>query len=163
MIVGLFYPHGQDWDRFVHSLTQLWEHFYIQWITHVKEILVVYFDDLTSEVTDITLKNAIEFLKLQINEHRLNCVLQHKEDDFKVETAFLNKNTIYPKSTNFRATNNCLSNELHTFNMYTRTHVVWINSAIRTVKHTLKKRGIDTSRLSNYENGNLKINICARV
>ena len=159
----MFYPHGKDWDRFVHSIIQHWEYFYIRWITNAKNILVIYFDDLTSGLTENALKKAIQFLNFQVHEHRLNCVLQHREDNFKEETAFLNRNVLEPRYTNFRATNTCISNELHTFNMYTKTHVVWINSAIRNIKHELKKRGFDASRLSDYENSNLKINICPEI
>ena len=109
------------------------------------------------------MKQIIAFLNLELNERRLNCVLTHKEDIFKQETAFLNKNIPDTRPQNFRVSNPCIQNELHTFEMYTRKHVVWINSAIRNVKRELKKKGFDSSHLSNYENSNLKINICPVV
>ena len=163
IIIGLFYPHGKDWDLFIHRSIQHWEHFYIQWISNPTKILVVYFDDLASERTENTLKSAITFLNLKINEDRLNCVLQHNEDTYRKQSDFLNKNILYANTTNFRATNSCILNEIYSFNMYTNTHVVWINSAIRRVKHELQKRGFEASRLSNYENTNLQINICPGI
>ena len=141
IITGLFYAHGKDWDRFVHRSIQHWEQFYIQWIANTKKVLVVYLDDLGSNLTN-TFKNVITFLNL------------------KSKTDFLNKSILYAKTSNFGATNTCISDEPYSFNMYTKPHVVWINSAIKTVKNHLKKRGLNASRLSDYENTNLKINIC---
>ena len=163
MTVGIFYPRGRDWDNFVRSSIQHWEHFYIQWIRNRKDLLVIYFEELASRFTEITLKKITTFLNIQFNKDRLNCVLRHKEDVFKQETAFLDKNILHANPQHFRASNSCIGKEIHTFDMYTNMHVVWINSAIRNVKQELTKGGFDSSNLSKYENTNLRINICPAI
>ena len=145
LIIGVFYPHGKDWDNFVRSSIQDWEHFYIQWIRSKKDILVIYFEELASRLTETTLKKITQFLNLPFNGDRFNCMLKHKEDIFKQETAFLNRNNARTMPQNLRPSNFCIGKELHTFNMYTKMHVVWVNSAIRNVKQELKKRGFDSS------------------
>ena len=159
IITGLFYPHGKDWDRFVLSSIQRWEYFYIQWIRNGDDILFIYFEDLASRLTEIVLKKIIQFLNIQLDNDRLSCVLMHKEDIFKRETSFLHKNILNTRTQNFRLSNSCVGNELHTFNRYNKMRVVWINLAIRNVKRELTKRGLDPLHLSNYENTNIKINI----
>ena len=155
----MFVPHGKDWDSFVHSSIQLWEKFYIKWIKHGKDLSFVYFDDLASGLTENTLKKIMKKYNIRFDENRLKCVLKHKEDIFKLETSFINKNFLDVKTRNFKISTDCDSNETYTFNIYTRPQMLWINSAIRNVKIELRKRGYDSLHLSNYENGNIRVKI----
>ena len=152
-----------DWDSFVHSSVQLWEDFYIQWIRNGKDTLVIYYDSLSSDLLENTLKNITRFLHLQWNDHRVRCTFKHSNNKRqKHNTCFpkghldINSKEFMSHSTNCGSTSsvNC------EFNIYTKRHMIWINSAIENVQREIEKRGLDSSLMPNYKNTNVSLSIC---
>ena len=104
------------------------------------------------------------FLDFEWNEQRMRCLSKHNKGKFQRKKACLDKGHLDLKSVrlNVVQTNNIHegANSTDSFDVYTKKHVIWINSAIRKVKHEIERRGLDSSYISNYKNQNVRINIC---
>lgn len=152
-----------DWDSFVHSSVQLWEDFYIQWIRNGKDTLVIYYDSLSSDLLENTLKNITRFLHLQWNDHRVRCTFKHSNNKLKKHNTCFPKGHLDIKSKEFMShSTNCGSTSSVNceFNIYTKRHMIWINSAIENVQREIEKRGLDSSLMPNYKNTNVSLSIC---
>ena len=70
------------WDHFVSAKIKHWEYFYTDWI-HSKEakILVVHFENLVDNL-EWNLLRILEFLDLETDSQRLECVLSNGEGQF---------------------------------------------------------------------------------
>lgn len=153
-----------DWDSFVHSSVQLWEDFYIQWIKNGKDTLLIYYDELlSSDLLENTLKNITHFLHMQWNDHRVWCTFKHinKSNLLKNSTCFP-KGHLDIKSKEFIShSTNCGASSVNCeFNIYTKRHIIWINSAIENVQREIEKRGLDSSLMPNYKHTNISLSIC---
>ena len=139
---------GWDWtNNWILKTIQYWEQFYINWIRNGKKILVIYSENFEDGLFKNTLKKITDFLNFDWNEQRLNCVLKRKKDRFHQRKPSFTKGHSHTNFTAFIASkiNYCATNETYTWNIYSKKHFIWINSAIRKVKHELKKRGLDSS------------------
>ena len=150
------------WDSFIHSSVQLWEDFYIQWIRHGKNILVIFYDSLASNSFENTLRTIAKFLNFRWSKHRLGCILKHNVKPFQTNDTCLPKGLLDIKSkhVNSYPTNCATSREKCKFHIYTKKHIIWINSAIRNVQREIRKHGIDPSLLSNNTKKNISLSIC---
>ena len=148
-----------DWDSFVHSSVQSWEDFYIQWIKNGKDTLLIYYDSLSSDLLENTLKNITRFLHLQWNDHRVRCTFKHSNNKRQKHNTCFPKGHLDINSKEFmsHSTNCGTSSE---FNIYTQRHMIWINSAIENVQREIEKRGLDSSLMPNYKNTNVSLSIC---
>ena len=55
--IDFIFPHGWDWkNNFVHKAIQYWEHFYINWIRHGRNILVIHPDNSFEILVDYKVK-----------------------------------------------------------------------------------------------------------
>ena len=162
LLTDFIYPYGDDWDKFIHQSIQHWEDFYIQWIRNEKNIFVIYPDSLVDDLRNSTLKDLANFMGFKWNEPRLNCVLKQIEDTFprkKVnpETDDLD---MTPKKFITSLRNSCISNQVYALDIYSKKHLIWINSSIRAVKHYLEKRGLDSTYISAYKKKYFRIYLC---
>ena len=151
--VKLMYLYISDWTGFVLSTIQLWENLYIQWIEKGMRLMLVPYENLTNNLKLKTLKDICHFLNFKLDKVRLRCVLAHKEDRFERKNKCIKDNQ---SQTNSQQKKNVTKNE----NIFTRSHRIWINSAIRKVYRASSKRGLATFSLSNYEDTIIKIPSC---
>ena len=151
-----------DWDSFVHSSVQSWEDFYIQWIKNGKDTLVIYYDSLSIDLLENTLKNITQFLHLQWNDDRVRCTFKHINNELQKNNTCFPKGHLDIKSMEFMShSTNCGTSSVNCkFNIYTKRHIIWINSAIENVQREIEKRGLDSSLMSNYKNTNISLSIC---
>merc|ERR1712051_985481 len=157
------YPHGWDWDNsFVQKEIQYWEQFYISWLRKEKDILVMYPDNFDSGLAENSLKKIANFMNFVWHEQRVKCSLKCNHEKFHRRQTPYEKGHIENKSKLFIASklNTCGPNTTYTWNLYKRKHFIWINSAIRNVKHELKKRSLDFSHISDYKIKNWRIYVC---
>ena len=142
----------------------MWEDFYLRWLRSARNILLVYYESLTAGFVEQNLKEITTFLDFEWNEQRMKCLSKHNKGKFQRKKACLDKGHLDLKSVrlNVIQTNNIHdgANSTNSFDVYTKKHVIWINSAIRKVKHEIERRGLDSSYISNYKNQNVRINIC---
>ena len=136
LLTDFIYPYGNDWDKFIHQSIQQWEDFYIQWILNEKNIFVIYPDSLVDDLRNTTLKNLANFMSFKLNELRLNCVLKQIEDTFprKKENPETDHLDMTPKKLITSLRNSCVSNQICALDIYSKKHLIWINSSIRNVK-----------------------------
>ena len=163
-IADFFHPFGWDWNYNVLTIIQYWEQFYIDWIRNGKSVFVTYPDNFNDRFIEDALKNLTNFMNFEWNAQRFNCVLEcDKEEDYR-KKASLVKSHLDIKSNTFFASkiNSCAPNETYTWNIYSKTHITWINSAIRNVKHELQKRGLDSSNISGFEHKHWRIYVCPK-
>ena len=94
----------------------------------------------------------------------MKCLSKHNKGKFQRKKACLDKGHLDLKSVrlNVVQTNNINdgANSTNSFDVYTKKHDIWINSAIRKVKHEIERRGLDSSYIYDYENQNVRIHIC---
>lgn len=156
------YPYSIEWDSFIHISIQHWEYFYIQWIRGGNNIFVIYPSSFENGSAKNTLKKLTHFADLEWNEAHLNYVLNGWEDKLRPRKYTFKKDEPYVNDAKFIAStmNSCAHSQQFAIDIYSKKHVVWINSAIRNVKHELKKRGLDESYISNYETKNFRVFIC---
>ena len=161
-LLNWFHIYLIGWDSFIHSSIQIWEYFYIQWIRHGKNTLVVFYDSLASDSFEDTLKTITKFLNFQWSKHRLGCILKYDNHPFQTNDTCLPKGhlDITSKHVNSYLTNCKTSREKCQFHIYTKKHIIWINSAIRNVQREIRDHGIDASLMSNYKDKNISLSIC---
>ena len=142
----------------------MWEDFYLRWLRAGRNILLVYYESLTADFVEQNLKEINTFLDFEWNEQRMRCLSKHNKGKLKRKKACLDKGNLDLKSVklNVVETKNIHggANSLDSFDVYNKKHVIWINSAIRKIKHEIERRGLDSSYISNYKNQNVRINIC---
>ena len=159
---GFIYPNGNDWDKFIYQTIQTWEDFYIEWIRDEKNIFVIYPDSFVHDLAKATLMDLAKFMGFEWNEKRLNCGLntigrtytRRKSDPKKVHLDMETKKFIAS------FTKYCVPNPIYTLDIYSRKHLIWINSSIRAVKHYLEKRGLDSTYISAYKKKYFRIYLC---
>ena len=141
----------------------MWEDFHLKWLRAGRNILLVYYEDLTAGFVDQNLKKITTFLDFEWNEQRMKCLSKHNKGKFQRKKACLDKGHLDLKSVKLDVETNNIhdgANSTDSFDVYTKKHVIWINSAIRKVKHEIERRGLDSTYISNYKNQNVRINIC---
>ena len=136
-----------DWDNFVWIAIRSWEQFYLDWLTEGRELMLIYYEKLISDELKSTLVDTILSMNLTIDSERLECAIKHSEGIFPRIEKCLSKESKKQK---------CNENEY----IYSRKHIMWVNAAIRKVRRKVKKRGLDTSSISKYENTNIKLKYC---
>ena len=137
----------KEWDNFVWYSIQSWEQFYLDWLTEASHIMLIYYEKLQSDELRSTLTDTVSFMNMTINNNRLDCTIKHSNISFSQKEKCVKKEEIKQK---------CQENE----NIYSRKHIIWINSKIRTVRSKVKKRGLDSSYMKNYENTIVKLRYC---
>ena len=137
----------KEWDNFVWYSIQSWEQFYLDWLTEASHIMLIYYEKLQSDELRSTLTDTVSFMNMTINNNRLDCTIKHSNISFSQKEKCVKKEEIKLK---------CQENE----NIYSRKHFIWINSKIRTVRSKVKKRGLDSSYMKNYENTIVKLRYC---
>ena len=138
-----------DWNNFLHISIQLWEKFYIDWLSSGKNILVVFYEDLLKEDIFIpTIERMVRFMNFTIDKERLNCVSKHRKGKFFQGAKCIGKRRIQ-------------DNETFNGYIYSKKHIRWINSAIRKVKKAMEDRGLRGTHMDTYENTNIKLNYCS--
>ena len=139
-----------DWDNFVNISIQLWEQFYLEWLTNGENIMIIYYEDIIREDNLIpTIKKVTEFMNFTVQKERLDCVSKHRKGKFYQSAKCI------PKTQKE-------AGEKDDF-VYLKKHVKWINSAIRKVNKAIKNRGFDDSHLRTYENNNVKLTYCSKI
>ena len=162
LCTGFIYPYGNDWEKFILLSIQHWEAFYIQWIRKEKNIFIIYPDSLVEDLAKTTLKDLATFRSLKWIDPRLNRLSKpikelHPRSKDNLKTPHLDKK---PKKFLASMTNSCVPSHIYTFDIYSKTHRIWINSSIRNVKHELEKRGLDLSYIFDGEKNYFRICIC---
>ena len=109
--------------------------------------MLLYYEKLISDELNSTLVETLSFMNMTINNKRLECAIKHSEGRFPRTEKCIPKENKKSK---------CNENEF----IYSRKHFIWINAAIRKVRNKIKKRGLDTSSISKYENTNIKLKYC---
>ena len=109
--------------------------------------MLVYYEKLISDELSSTLVDTISFMNMTIDNERLDCVIKNSEGIFPRTEKCISQESKKPK---------CDENEY----IYSRKHFMWINAAIRKVRSKVKKRRLDTSYISKYENTNIKLKYC---
>ena len=140
------------------STIQLWENLYLQWINLGERILLVQYENLSSDLRSKTLKDICNFLDFNLNEERLKCVLGHTKDT-KRRSVFRRKRKCFnDKMTTNSGKRNI--NQSTSDNIFTKSHRIWINSAIRNVHQSLFRRGLVSSSITEYKDTIIKLNDC---
>ena len=136
-----------DWENFVRISIQLWEQFYVEWLTNGQNILVVFYEDFTKENNLIpTIERMMKFMNFTIDTDRLNCVSKHRKGTFYQGAKCIRKNQ-----------EQGIENIEY---IYSKKLTRWINSAIRKVQKAIKDRGLDGTHMHTYENANVKLKYC---
>ena len=132
------------------------------WIREGKNIFLIYPNSFADGMAKDTLKKLARYTNYEWNETQLNCVLKEWESRHFRRKDPPKTNSFYMKSTRFIAstTNSCAQHKVLSIDIYSKKHFVWINSAIRNIKHELKERGLDTTYISRYKMENFNIHIC---
>ena len=140
------------------STIQLWENLYLQWINLGERILLVQYENLSSDLRSKTLKDICNFLDFNLNEERLKCVLGHTKVT-KRRSVFRRKRKCFnDKMTTNSGKRNM--NQSTSDNIFTKSHRIWINSAIRNVHQSLFRRGLVSSSITEYKDTIIKLNDC---
>ena len=137
----------KEWDNFVWYTIQAWEQFYLDWLTEASHIMLIYYEKLQSDELKSSLSDTISFMNMTLDNSRLECTIKHSNVIFSQKKKCIKKQEIKPK---------CQENA----NIYSRKHIIWINSTIRTVRSKIKKLGLDPSYMKNYENTIVKLRYC---
>ena len=109
--------------------------------------MLVYYEKLISDELNSTLVDTISFMNMTTDNERLECAMKHSEGRFPRRRKCIAKETTKQK---------CNENEY----IYSKKHLMWVNAAIRKVRGKVKKRGLDSSCISKYENTNIKLKYC---
>ena len=120
----------------------------MDWLTEATHIMPIYYEQLQSDKLKFALSDTVAFMNMTIDNSRLDCTIKHSQGSFPRKEKCIKKEDIKPK---------CIENE----NIYSRKHIIWINYAIRTVRSKVKKLGLDTSYMKNYENTIVNIKYCS--
>ena len=110
--------------------------------------MLIYYEKLLSDELKSTLIKTVSFMNMTIDNDRLECTIKHSEGSFPRKAKCVNEGETKP---------NCNENG----NIYTRKHILWINSTIRKVRSKVKKLGLDISYFKNYENTIVKLRYCS--
>ena len=110
--------------------------------------MLIYYEKLLSDELKSTLINTVSFMNMTIDNDRLECTIKHSEGSFPRKEKCIKKGETKP---------NCNEND----SIYSRKHFHWINSTIRKVRSKVKKLGLDTSYLKNYENTSVRLRYCS--
>ena len=86
-------------------------------------------------------------MNMTINHNRLECTIKHSNVSFSQKEKCVKKEEMKPK---FQ----------ENANIYSKKHIIWINSRIRTVGNKVKELGLDPSCMKNYENTIVKLRYC---
>ena len=89
----------------------------------------------------------VSFVNMTAERKRVDCAIKHSEGRFPRKDKCIKREEIKPK---------CNDGET----IYSRKHVLWINSAIRTVESKVFKHGLDFSHMKTYENTVVKLKYC---
>ena len=119
----------------------------MDWLVEGKNIMLIYYEKLQSDELKSTLTDTVTFMNMTIDNNRLECTSKHSNVSF-FQTEKCVKNV--------EIKSKCQENE----NIYSRKHIIWINSTIRTVRSKIKKLGLDPSYMKNYENTIVKLRYC---
>ena len=120
----------------------------MDWLTEATHIMLIYYEKLRSDELKSALSDTIAFMNMSIDNNRLDCTIKHSLECFPRKKRCIRKEDVKPKF---------IENE----KIYSRKHIIWINSAIRTVRSKVKELGLDTSYMTNYENTIVKIKYCS--
>ena len=107
---------------------------------------MVYYEKLKTDQLNATLMDIAMFLNHTIDNKRLNCFNKHARDFQRDEKCIITSET---ERRNFE-------NKF----VFSRKHIIWVNSAIRAVSKQAKNRGFDSLHLLSYQNTNLKLKYC---
>ena len=118
----------------------------MDWIIEGKNVMMLYYEKLESEQLNSTLTQIASFLNHTVDNKRADCFIKHLRDSQRREKC------IITSEKNQRSFENKY--------IYSRKHIIWINSAIRTVSKAAKNRDFDSLHLLSYQNTNLKLKYC---
>ena len=110
--------------------------------------MLIYYEKLLSDELKSTLIETVSFMNVTIDSDRLECTIKHSEGSFPRKEKCIKKG---------KTKQNCNEND----NIYSKKHILWINSTIRKVRSKVKKLGLDTSYMKNYENTSVKLRYCS--
>ena len=142
---------------------QGWERFYIRWIRHRKNILVLYFDSFAGSLIKSGLTELMRFLNIEWDEQRFSLMQKCNEDRVRrKKTRYTQGHLDNQTSNKFIAssTNSCTQNEIYSFDIYNDKQFIWMKSAIRRVKRELEKHDLHSSPLFNHQCKNLRVYVC---
>lgn len=146
---------GEDWSEFVRVTIQMWEDYYMKWITMGKRILLIHFENLgDSDSLKYTLKSVSKFLNVEFDEGRFNCISKHPFKKFKREKKCLRNNT------NDKALDTPSVDSYKNMDVFNDKHKVWIDSAIGTIRKAMHRRGVSSNTIQKYKNSSVKFNLC---
>ena len=135
-----------DWDKFLNTVIDLWERFYLQWILEGDRIQIVYYENLRNKNLKSTLVDIGKYLDFGIDEERLKCVKNHDEGYFHREKTCFDMDTKPKDSTSDF--------------VYSNRQISLINSAIQRVNEAIKRRGFNSFHMQSYMGTNFKLNYC---
>ena len=137
-----------DWENFVRISIQLWEQFYIEWLTNGQNILVVFYEAFTKENNLIpTIERMMKFMNFTLDKDRLDCVSKHRKGNFYQGAKCIGK-----------AQEQGIEDNQY---IYSKKLMRWINAAIRKVQKAIKDRGLDGTHMHTYENTNVELKYCS--
>ena len=119
----------------------------MDWLTEASHIMLIYYEKLLSDELKSTLSDTVSFMNMTINHNRLECTIKHSNVSFSQKEKCVKKEEMKPK---FQ----------ENANIYSKKHIIWINSRIRTVGNKVKELGLDPSCMKNYENTIVKLRYC---
>ena len=108
--------------------------------------MMVYYEKLKTDELDSTLMDIASFLNHTIEHKRLDCFIKHSRDFERNEKCIVMSEK---ERSSFQSKY-----------IYSKKHIIWINSAIRTISREAKIRGFDSLHLLSYQNSNLKLKYC---
>ena len=120
----------------------------MDWLTEASHIMLIYYEKLLSDELKSTLSDTVSFMNMTIDNNRLECTIKHSNVSFSHKKKCIKKEEMKPK---------CQENA----NIYSRKHIIWMNSRIRTVRSKVKKLGLNNSYMKNYENTMVNIKYCS--
>lgn len=125
---------GKGWDHFVTVKVKSWELFYTDWLTSPRTVTkVVHFENLQDSSTlQWNLLNVIDFLGLETDPGRMDCLLKHEEGYFHRKSKSGSKKSIQDDP-------------------YTDEHKEKIRQAIKRVNQALQKAGKESMPLHKYD------------
>ena len=83
---------GPGWQHFIEVKLRFWTDFYRMWIEGRKheEVLVIFYEDMKINL-ETNLENILTFLKIKVNQIRIDCVLENQNTAFQRKTTKSNE------------------------------------------------------------------------
>ncbi|CAL4108252.1 unnamed protein product, partial [Meganyctiphanes norvegica] len=76
---------GTEWHRFVRGQIEIWRSYALDWIQMGRSSMIVHYEHLIED-THREMLRIMKFLRLRVDEQRLDCTLKHNDGSFKRNT-----------------------------------------------------------------------------